>query len=126
MSRLGLPSEVKRSLEYALPRQGGRYPPVVRVTPRDSSYRKCAAWAADIYEVQAFYTTTDSGSLDRLEEALGEMPGVVMTTQVRGRERNVATNPDWPAALGPARRGFHQLRPQVLAIIGDRGATPTH
>ncbi len=112
------PSELRRQLECALPRQNGTLPPVVRVTPRDDAHRKCAAWSAHHYEVQVYYTTTDSGSLDRLEQALREMPGVYLTTQVRGRGRNEVTNPEWPAALGASRRGFHDLRPQVLALVG--------
>src|ERR1022692_4318450 len=72
--RIGYPSDLRRQLEGALPRQNGT--PVVRVTPRDRAHRKCAAWSADHYEVQAYYTTTDSDSLDRLEKALRERPGV--------------------------------------------------
>lgn len=117
--RLGLPSELKRTLEYALPRQNGTYSPIVRVEPRDCAGRKCAAWAADHYEVHAFYTTTDLDSLDQLETALGERPGAYATTRVlRNQDRNELTNPEWPVA-GTARRGFHELRPQVLALFRD-------
>jgi hypothetical protein len=115
----GLPSELKRRLEYVLPRQHGTCSPIIRVTPRDRAERKCAAYAADHYEVQAYYTTTDADSLDLLEKTLGELPGVYMTTQVHGRDRNELTNPEWPAAAGTARRGFHDLRPQVIALISD-------
>jgi hypothetical protein len=115
----GLPSDLKRRLEYLLPRQHGTCSPIVRVTPRDHAERKCAAYVADHYEVQAYYTTTDADSLDLLEKALRELPGVYMTTQVRGRGRNELTNPEWPAAAGTARRGFHDLRPQVIAFISD-------
>jgi hypothetical protein len=119
--RLGSPSELKRSLEYALPRQYETYAPVVRVAPRDAAFRKCAVWAAEMYEIQAFYTTTDADSLDQLEDALGEMPEVFLTAQVRPeRGRNTVTNPVWPAPLGVSRRGFHELRPQVLALIVGR------
>lgn len=116
------PPELKRQLERTLPHQNGTLPPVVRVTPRDRAHRKCAVWSAAYYEVEAYYTTNDSGSLDRLEKALREMPGVYLTTQVRGRSGhlgapNEATNPEWPAALGVSRRGFHDLRPQVLALV---------
>lgn len=117
--RIGLPSELKRELEYTLPLQHGTGSPVVRVTPRDRDQRKCAAYGAHHYEVHAFYTTTDTDSLDLLEKALREIPGVYLTTQVRGRGRNEVTNPDWPTALGISRRGFRELRPQVLALIGD-------
>ncbi|WP_336204400.1 hypothetical protein [Nonomuraea sp. LPB2021202275-12-8] len=96
--RLGLPSELKRALEYALPRQNGTYSPTVRVTPRDRTGRKCAAWAADHYEVHAFYTTTDLASLDQLEKALSDRPGVYATTQVlRNQDRNEVTNQADPA-----------------------------
>lgn len=118
--RLGLPSELVRTLGYALPRQNETYSPVVRVTPRDAAFRKCAAWAAEMYEIQAFYTTSTPPSLDRLEDVLSEMPGVFLTTQVRPeRGRNTATNTSWPAPLGVSRRGWHDLRPQVLALIRD-------
>lgn len=120
-NRLGSPSELKHALERALPRQNETYSPVVHVTPRDAAFRKCAAWAAEMYEIQAFYTTSDGNSLDRLEDALGEMPGVFLTTQVRPAQgRNTATNTSWPAPLGVSRRGWHDLRPQVLALIVDR------
>jgi hypothetical protein len=77
-------------------------------------------WSAHHYEVQAYYTTTSADALDRLEEALRELPGVYLTTQIRPRGllRNAVTNPDWPAALGTSRRGLHDPRPQVLALIG--------
>lgn len=115
----GLPAELKRRLEYLLPRQHGTCSPSVRVTPRDRTERKCAAYAADHYEVQAYYTTTDANSLDLLEKALRELPGVYATTQVRRRGGNELTNPEWPAAAGPGRRGFDDLRPQVIALISD-------
>ena len=119
--RLGLPSELKRALISALPRQNDTYSPVVRVTPRDGEGRKCSAYAAEMYEIQAYYTTTDPGSLDLLQKALGEMPGVFLTTQVRPVRGagNEVTNSAWPAKLGVSRRGLHQLRPQVLALISD-------
>jgi hypothetical protein len=113
------PSELRHQLERTLPYQNGTLSTVVRVTPRDRDHRKCAVWNADHYEVQAYYTTSNSTSLDRLKEAMRELPGVYMTTQVRyvGRLRNLLTNPEWPAALGTSRRGLHDLRPQVLALV---------
>lgn len=118
--RFGLPAELKRALEYVLPRQHGTYSPIVRVTPRDRTGRRCAAWAADHYEVRAYYTTTDLDSLNQLEKALGERPGAYATTQVlRDQGRNKVTNPEWPTVAGTARRGFHELRPQVLALVRD-------
>lgn len=117
--RLALPSELKRQLQGLLPCQHGTYPPVLRVTARDRAERKCPVYDADHYEVQAYYTTTDSDSLDLLEKAFRELPGVYATTQVRGRGHNEVTNPDFPTRLGVSRRGLHQLRPQVIALIGD-------
>jgi hypothetical protein len=118
--RLGFPSDLKYRLQNYLPRRHETGSLVVLVTPRDRADRKCAAYDADHYEIQAYYTTTDSDALDLLEKALRELPGVSATTQVRGgRERNEVTNPDWPAQLGARRRGFHMLRPQVMALIAD-------
>jgi hypothetical protein len=116
--RLGFPSELKRHLECTLPHPRG-CSLGVRVTPRDRAERRCPVYDADHYEVQAYYTSFDPGLLDQLEKTLRELPGVYLTTQVRGRGRNEVTNPEWPAALGLSRRGFHELRPQVLALIGD-------
>jgi hypothetical protein len=116
-----LPSKLRRQLQDTLPRQHGESA-FVRVTPRDRAERSCSAYAADHYEVQAYYTTTTPGSLDQLEQALRELPGVYLTTQVRGsRGCNGVTNPAWPPRLGANRRGFHNLRPQVLALIGEAG-----
>jgi len=113
------PAILKRQLEATLPSRNGTL--VVRVTPRDSAHRKCAAWNADHFEVQAYYTTTGPDALDLLERALQELPGVYLTTQVRGPGRNQVTNPEWPAALGASRRGFFDLRPQVVALISRAG-----
>lgn len=97
----------------------------MRVTPRDQHERQCPAYDAEHYEVHAFYTTTGADSLDVLEEALRAVPGVYATTQVRRTSDsvlagNMFTNPAWPAPLGAARRGRHDLRPQVLALIRDK------
>jgi hypothetical protein len=102
----------------------------VRVTPRDRGERKCAAWAAHHYEVHAYYTTSDQDSLELLEEALGAVPGVYLTTQVHGhrpaagRNGSIFTNPAWPAPLGTARRDRNSLRTQVLGLICDQAANP--
>ena len=53
---LALPANLKRRLQYSLPGHGGQ--PMVRVTPRDRRERRCAAYEADHYEVQTFYTST--------------------------------------------------------------------
>jgi hypothetical protein len=117
--RLGFPSELKRRLECTLPRHQG-CSLGVRVTPRDRAERKCPVYEADHYEVQVYYSSLDPALLDQLEKALRDLPGVYRTTQVLGtRGRNEVTNPEWPAALGLTRRGFHEMRPQVLALIGD-------
>lgn len=118
--RLPYPAELVRKLQGILPRQAAWGMLYVRVTPRDLHQRKCAAYEAEHYELQAFYTTMSPNSLDRLEAAVAELPGVYVTTQVRGeKDRNTVMNPVWPAALGERRRGFHDLRPQVLALIRD-------
>jgi hypothetical protein len=118
---LPYPAELVRNLQGVLPRQTCWGMLCVRVTPRDGAYRKCAAYEADHYEVQAFYTTMSPDPLDQLEAALAELPGVYKTTQLREVDRgtNMLGNPTWPAALGQRRRGFHDLRPQVLALIRD-------
>jgi hypothetical protein len=117
--RIGLPSVLKRGLEQELPHRDGAMLGV-RVTPRDRAERRCAAYDADHYEVQAYYTRTDHDALDLLEKAIAELPGVYLTTQVVSeRDRNAVTNPEWPVPLGISRRGFHDLRPQVLALISD-------
>lgn len=121
--RLGFPSELRRQLEGALP-NGTCCPATVRVTARDCAERRCPAWDAEHYEVMAYYTTTDPASLDRLEMALRELPGVYLTTQVRRADDRVTspnafTNPDWPVPLGTKRRDRDRLRPQVLALIRD-------
>lgn len=122
--RLGYPSELKRELHAVLPRQNEMHPPVVRVTPRDRAEHRCAAYDADHYEVHVYYVPkTDTDELDRLEKALGEVSGVYLTTQVRRMPgSNAVTNPEWPARLGTSRRDLGDLRPQVLALIGDTAA----
>jgi hypothetical protein len=120
--RIGTPAEVRRRLEDAL-RTVGATAPVVRVRPRDRDHHACPLYAAHCYEVQAFHTTTNPDALDQLEQALSQQHGVYLTTQIRraSAERNHSTNPAWPAALGPARRGFHALRASVLALARDPG-----
>ena len=81
--RIGYPSDVKRKLEQLLPRLGSSTL-TVKVTPRDRAERKCPVWDADHYEVHAYYTTTSPDVLDQLEKAISELPGVYLTTQVRG------------------------------------------
>lgn len=70
--RVGLPSDLKRRLERSLPRHDGAVLGV-QVTPRDRAERKCAAYDADHYEIQAYYTRTGYGALDQLEKALAEL-----------------------------------------------------
>jgi hypothetical protein len=117
--QLGFPSDLKNQLQHSLPRPHEAGWLTVRVTPRDRAERKCPAYEAHHYEIQAYYATTDPDALDLLEKALRELPGVFATTQVRGRERNEVTNPNWPMRLGTRRRGLHMLRPQVMALIAD-------
>lgn len=117
--QIGLPSMLKRDLEWVLPPLDGAILGV-RVTPRNRTERRCAAYDADHYEVQAYYTRTDRDALDLLEIALAKLPGVYLTTQVvRECDRNAVTNPKWPISLGVNRQGLHDLRPQVFALIRD-------
>jgi hypothetical protein len=111
---------LKAELQHSLPRPRETGSLVIRVTPRDRAERRCAAYDADHYEIQAYYTTTNPDALDRLEKALRELPGVSATTQFRGQGgRTEVTNPDWPVRLGTRRRDLHMLRPQVMALIAD-------
>jgi hypothetical protein len=117
---LPMPADLARRLEYRLPRQRGTYTPYVSITPRGRDERRCAAYAADHYEVSAYYVASDIGSLGALEDGLKAVPGVYLTTQVHPRrEGAVFTNPAWPAALGTARRDRNSLRSQVIALIRD-------
>lgn len=120
---LGMPAELKHRLESTLPRYAG-HSPAVKVTSRDRHERTCPAYDADHYEVQAYYTVLSADALTALEAALQAAPGVYATTQVRRTSDsvlagNMFTNPEWPPALGTARRGRHALRPQVIALMKD-------
>jgi hypothetical protein len=125
MSTLTLPypATLRHHLQRSLPRQAG-YQAGVRVTPRDRYEGRCAAYAADHYEVQAHYVTGALDSLVFLEEAFAAIPGVYMTTQVHpagtpAKPDSTFTNPDWPTKLGIKRRDRRRLRPQVIALIRD-------
>lgn len=117
---LKYPAEMKRWLT-------ARLPPLesasigIRVTPRYRAGQKSPACDSDFYEIQAFYTRYSPEALDRLEEALRAVPGIYRTAQVRpcSPGKNHVTSTDWPDVLGSSRRGFHALRPQVLALISD-------
>ncbi len=125
---LGSPSQFRDRLQYALPRQRG-VEPFISVTPRGADERRCAAWSADHYEVNAYYVTSDVASLGPLEDALRAVPGVYLTTKVHPAPRDTAkpghrpgnmfTNPDWPPALGSRRRDRDDLRVQVIVLIRD-------
>jgi hypothetical protein len=123
---LGMPAELRRHLEYVLPWMRDTCRPTVRITPRDSDERRCAVYAADHYEISAFYTTTDAASITALEDALKATPGVYLTTRAQSAggacRQNVFTNPTWPTPLGTARRDRDGLRMQVLALIRDEEA----
>lgn len=115
-------AELSYRLENTLPRQHGTSRPVVRVDRRDRAERKSAtAWATDHYEVQVYYTTTDTASLNALEDALKAEPGVYLTTQVHPAGAGVVfTNPAWPSKLGVTRRDRNSLRAQVIALVRIR------
>ena len=121
---LGLPAQLRDRLQRLLPRYTG-YPAVVRVIPLNAKHKRCAAYEADHYQVQAYTYTYNRDHLNDLEAALKAEPGVYATTQVHtlrdatGTLVNVFTNPDWPPPLGIARRDRNSLRPQVMALIKD-------
>ena len=120
---LPLPATMRDRLRDALPRYGGGQA-VIMVTPRSRDERRCPAYDAHHYEVHAYYTTLSADALPALEQALRETPGVYATTQVcpvpgTAAAENTFSNPDWPPALGVARRDRHRLRPQVIALIKD-------
>jgi hypothetical protein len=72
-----MPADLKHRLADPLPSQEYGVRRVVRVAPRDSRERGCAAYEADHYEVQAYYyTTTSADALNVLEAALKAVPGV--------------------------------------------------
>lgn len=126
VDKLPYPADLERTLCHRLPQQNGGTP-VVHVSPRDRDHRQCAVWKADHYEIAAFYHDTDRKFLGPLEEALQQVPGVYMTTQIQGHggfpggpEPTVTvSNPDWPPTRGTARRDRHDLRPQVIALMSD-------
>lgn len=124
---LGMPGQMRRQLEHSLPRPRGLQAHV-SITPRDRRGHRCPAYDAACYEVHAYYTTSDLPSLAVLEQALQQVPGVYLTTQVYRRggpaSHNEFTNPRWPARLGTARRGRDDLRVQVMALVKDPAPAP--
>lgn len=115
---LSMPTEFRRAVEYRVSRLTGRFPGV-KVTPRDKDEHRCAAWCADHYEVQAYYTDS-TGSFAELEEALRTITGVYLTTQVTSnRDGAEFSNPDWPGPLGAVRGDSKNLRSQVIALVKD-------
>jgi hypothetical protein len=108
------PAQLRDELKYSLPgiRLHGGY---VQVTPQDREGRRCAAWEAEWYEIAAYYIEMGR-PLDELEAALKAWPGVIRTTQVTGYPAQVR-DADWPGFT--RRRGTDDLRPQVLAHVGD-------
>lgn len=115
---LGYPAHLRDTLRYKLP---GR--PVVHVYPRDEDHRRCPVYAADHYEVTAFYTAVgDDHDRAALEQALRELPGTYLTTQLRGNfpaPGVTVSNPGWPVRYP---RGS-SLRVQVRALLRDPGAS---
>ena len=113
---LGYPADLRDRLRYKLPDC-----PMVRVEPKDSDHRRCAAWAADHYEVAAYYAESGPSQLyDALEEALGELPETYLTTQLKGNFPEPGTtirDAGWPV-----RYRDNMLRVQVRALMRDPGA----
>lgn len=104
-----LPSEVARYMRTELP----GYPHVV-VTPRDADEARCPAYAADHYEVTAYYVSTVGGRalLDRLQAALDAQPDVYRSTVIIG---DGSIDSDWPVRYQSPK----SFRPQVRALYRD-------
>jgi hypothetical protein len=126
--KLLYPGALKNQLRDKLPRDQAGQRPAILITPRSHDHRRCAAYEADYYEVQAYYVNSSLDLLGPLERALRAIPGVYSTTWVcpappeAGRPLligNTFTNPAWPAELGVGRRGWRRLRVQVIALIRD-------
>jgi hypothetical protein len=115
MSTLTLPgpARLRDQLTAELRMHSGRG--AITVTPRDRNGRQCSAWAADFYEVAAYYVGMGT-PLDELEATLRARPGVVRTTQVTGYPAKIR-DADWPGFV--KRRDRELLRPQVLAMLAD-------
>lgn len=124
VDKLRMPADLEHYLRRKLPTQGINTP-IVKVTPRDEEHHKCAVWLADHYEVAAYYYVTSHDLLVPLEEALRQVAGVYLITQLWGdgyQTRSVTvSNPDWPEFLGTKRRGGDFLRPSVRALMSDQG-----
>lgn len=120
------PREMETWLSRQLPAARGSYNHV-SAYPKDAAGRKCAAAAADYYEIHVCAVAT-SDPLEPIEEALKAWPGCFRTTRV-GWEEEPATDwwkepakvykiadPDWPTK---SRAADVYERPMVWALIGD-------
>jgi hypothetical protein len=107
----------------SLPGDGRRaQPDAVQVTPRAANGQRCPVYAADFYEVAAYYVSSNPALLDRLEAALTHVPGVYRTTRVAAvGDHSEVQDRSWP--VGSTRRD-KMLRVQVLALMRDPEHTP--
>ena len=120
---LGYPAQLRDRLKITLPQDIRSGPVMVHMEPKDKEHRKCAAWAADHYEVAAFYASmgpSEDFLYARLEEALRELPETYLTTQLQGhgdydRPGMTLSNPDWPVRYPQG----NTLRQQVRALMRD-------
>lgn len=99
-----LPNELADHLSARLPDD-----PHVQITPRDVYEKRCAAYAADHYEIAAYYISIGHELLS-LYVALVRLPEVYLLTYA-GTGRQV--EPEWPINYRDKNDSF---RPQVRAL----------
>jgi hypothetical protein len=120
---LGYPAQLRDRLKITLPQDIRSGPVMVHMEPKNKEHRKCAAWAADHYEVAAFYASmgpSEDFLYARLEKALRDLLETYPTTQLQGhgdydRPGMTLSNPDWPVRYPQD----NTLRQQVRALMRD-------
>jgi hypothetical protein len=123
---LPYPREMEIWLADKLPAARGSYNHV-GVYPKGKDGRRCAAWAADYYEVHVC-PAASSDPLEPIVEALKSWPGCFRTTRVGWEEKPAAdwwkeptrvykiADPDWPTK---SKADDVYTRPMVWALISD-------
>lgn len=107
MTCLPLPADLARHLGDRLPGH-----PFVKVFPRDRHEKRCAAYAADHYELLAYYIEMGT-DLAPLAAAFLAEPGVYATLTYTGRNADKLRYSEWPIGY----RDVASWRPQVRALI---------
>jgi hypothetical protein len=102
-----MPAELQRALPGRLP---GR--PHIIAVPRDSDEKCCAVWAADHYEITAFYTDMGA-SLTELHSAIVALPEVYQAV--------IFTGGRFPETWPIRYRSTGDFRPQVRALYRPEG-----